>query len=398
MHTKYLIKSMLAAGCCALGAVGYAQETHKGPLTITRHLELQGSYDDNIFLRSSAGSATPLGSGIATLSHDLGFALDEKRTQASIGYTISLIQYDKFPGVNNAVHQEVTARLDHQPGERSAVGLSDDFKATTDPASSEFVDRARRNQNDADVHGEIGLGPSLFAALRVEHLLHYYYGQSTLAHLLNRKGLGVEPRVGYKLTEKTRVYGEYAYERMRYDYGTGATKDNDSNGFMVGAEGEFTSRIKGSVAAGAKMRSYLTSVSLMTGSQTIPAWDAQVTMDAPSDFGIVLALSRGPQEGLFNRFMVSTMETLAVNRPFGKFVTASVFGMLVSDAYPDYVALTTSKAKRADTTVQAGATLKWKPLSFLTVDGGFTLRQRASNYDVFDYTDHLTTLGVEAVY
>src|ERR1043166_4415756 len=172
----FLSAAAVLAVLAAFPRGALAQETHLGAITITRQAEIKGLYDNNIFLTSS----TTYASGIAQFSHDIGFAVDQKRTKAFAGYHIDLIQYDKFPGVNNAVNQEATAKLSHEPGKGSTLGASDDFKATNVPASSELVERVRRNENDAVITGETGLGPDLFVGADAGHTLHHYLVKSQI--------------------------------------------------------------------------------------------------------------------------------------------------------------------------------------------------------------------------
>ncbi len=364
-----------------------------GAATITRRAEVKGSYDTNIFLTS----ATPFTSGIATFTHDLGFTVESSRAKAEASYRILLIQYDRFPGVNNAVNQEAGAGFHYDAGPGTLLGATDAFKATTDPTSSELVERTRRNQNDVTVTAETGLGPTLFAGVDATHELHYYLA-SYLAEVLNRRQVGGTPRLGIKLTEKTRVYAEGEYVKTTYDRAGGAVKDNTTTRGHVVASGEFTPRIKGKVGAGVTMKRYDTSVTKLTNSDSLPSWDAQVTYEAPAAFTFVLAATRAPQEGVYNRFNITTATTLAVSHPLGKKLMGSAFGMLVGDAYPDLAAGASSTVKRADRTVQAGATLAYAALPWANLTGQFLQRTRDSNLDVFDYTDQVVAVSVDAAY
>jgi len=381
---------LLAAGPAALG---HAVETRLGPLTITRAATVKGSYDDNIFLSATNSVA----SGIATFTHDIGFAYETKRSKLTAGYEINLVQYDKLPGVNNAVNQDASLLWSHETGQGSSLGVSDDFKATNDPASSELVERTRRNENDAVVTAETGLGPDLFVGADAHHTLHNYLKRS-LGDLLNRKVVDVEPRLGYKVTEKLRIYAQGMYEKVGYESPVGAIKDNSSTGGLAVASGEFTPRLKGQVGAGAVMRTYVTSSTLMTNSVTLPTWNAAVTYEAPADITVTVALSQAANEGVYNRYNVSMLNMLQLSRPFSKKVMGSVFGMLIRDTYPDVAAGATSTTKRSDQTVQAGVTVDYAARAWLVIEAQFLLRNRDSNLDVFDYANQVVGLSLNAKY
>jgi len=386
----------------AAGAQGtaLATETRLGAFTLTRSVAVKGSYDTNIFLTSSSEYT----SGIATFSHDLGILYDQRRTRMSLEYDINVIQYDRFPGANNAVNQEASFTFHRETGPASALDASDDFKATNDPASSELVERTRRNQNDAIASFEAGLGPDLFAAVDLHHTLHYYL-QRSLGDLLNRKMIDVTPRVGYKITEKTRIYGEVTYEKVGYESPTpggvnltGNIKDNASTQVLAVASGEFTSRLKGKVGAGVLMKKYVNTVTTMTDSVTLPAWNATLTWEAPQDFAVNLVLSQTAQEGLYNRYNVSMLDMVQVSKPLTKKLIGSVFAMAVNDTYPDLAPNATSTVKRKDVTLQGGVTLDYTAREWLLVEASFLYRARNSNLDLFDYNDQVTGLSVEAKY
>lgn len=387
----------LAFGACG---AALATETHVGAFTLTREAAVKGSYDTNIFLTSSSEYT----SGIATFSHNLGILYDQRRTRVALEYDISVIQYDRYPGTNNAVNQEGSFDVRRETGPASVLTASDDFKATNDPASSELVERTRRNQNDAIGSFEAGLGPDLFAGVDLHHTLHDYLKQS-LGELLNRKLIDVTPRIGIKLTEKTRIYAEATYEKVGYESPTlggagiiGNIKDNSSNQVEVAASGEFTSRLTGKIGAGVLMKKYVNTVTTLTDSVTLPTWNAAVTWEAPADFTVVVALSQTAQEGLYNRFNVSMLNMVQVIKPLTKKLVGSCFAMAVLDTYPDLAPGATSTVKRKDTTVQGGLTLDYSARDWLVVEASFLYRARNSTLDLFDYNDQVTGLSVEAKY
>lgn len=378
----------------ALAQAGIAQETKIGAVTFTRGAEVKGSYDSNIFLQPGQPlSATPTASGVASFTADLGFALDLQRTQGYAGYLINVLQYDKFPGVNNAVNQSATLWFTYGSGQQSSLGLADQFEITTDPASSELIERARRNQNDVIGNAEFGFGRDLFLGVDFQHELHDYLNAS-LGQLLNRTMIDVAPMFGYKPTEKTKVLARFTYEQVAYDDLVGQIKNNTGKTIEAEASGKFTSRLEGRVAAGVTMKAYETSVTKLTNSETLPAWKLSLTWAAPAEMTVSLMSSQATQEGLYNRFNVSLLNMVSANRDFGKRVNVAVFGMVINDAYPDLAPGAVSAAKRKDTTIQGGGTLAWSPKLWLTVSLSYLHRARNSNLDVFDYTDDVTSVGI----
>jgi len=275
--------------------------------------------------------------------------------------------------------------------------IRDTFVATTDPASSELVERARRNRNDAGMDADFDIGPRLFLGLDVTHTTHYYMWDH-LADLLNRKEMSAGPSVGIRIGPKTRSYVRYAYQDIAYDFNL-STKDNLTHNILVGAEGEFGSRMTGTVEAGVFMRDYeTTSSTTMTDSITSPAARLEIEWAGPRDLKVSLMGSRGPREALFNRFYTSNTIGIGVSKEMKRRWTAGFLGSYGMDEYPDVLFLGTANEERKDGILQIGFNIGYDANEWLSVKASYLYRSRDSNLDEFDYDDRIASLGAHFDY
>lgn len=362
-----------------------------GPVSLTNHVGVVGLHDDNIYLSRSATA----GSAIGKLIYDLSLGLEGKQLRMTAGYGLEVLQYAEAPGTNNAVHQSAGLAGSCEFGKGKRIGLTDKFTATTDPASNELVERARRNQNDAAFKADFEIGPRLFLGLDAAHVTHYYM-RDRLADMLNRKETAGGPRVGVRIGPKTRSYVRYAYRDIAYDF-TGGTKDNLTHTIVAGAEGEFTSRLTGTVEAGVFLRDYAaTSSTRVTDSMTSPAAKLGLAWAGPGGVAVSLTGARGPQEGLYNRFYTSSTLGAGLSRTVKRW-KLGLLGSYGWDEYPDVVSGSTRNENREDGILQAGGSAGFQALKWLAVQGAVLYRSRESNQDEFDYSDTVVSLGIHLI-
>ena len=393
---------VLAAAALMVATAGYAkapaapQEQTRlkfGPVSALTHIYVEQAQDNNIYLTRTS----TVSSGIFQPGAGLMLGIFGKRGMVELDYDVRMLQYSVKPKTNNAVHQTAGLGAVYDFGMKRKVSLDDNFQSTTDPASNEVTARAHRNQNDVNGSVDWPLGKKAFVGVEVRDTIHVYM-KKELADIMDRNELGIGPRIGYDLSAKTRTFLKYDIGSVTYST-TAAGKDNSTGTILGGVEGELTSRITGRVELGVYSRKYDLSSTLMTNSQSSAAANAKVTWKAPEEITVVVMAARGPKEGIFNRFYVSTLGALDISKPFMKGeITPSLNAMFSNDQYPDTVAIGTEKFDRTDTIIQAGASIVWQAAKYAQVRGGYLYRSRASNVEIYKYTDGIGTVGLHLIY
>ncbi len=360
-----------------------------GDADVTPRAAIEEKYDDNIFLQPSAKRD----SQVVMLM--LGSSVVERgaRGKLALDYELSLLHYDRFTDVNDAIHQKVDGSAAYELANGGKVSVGNVFLMTTDPASSEQTARAARNQNDTTGRVELPLGARTFVGLSARNTIHVYT-QDPLRSELDRNELSGGPRLGYNLGDKTKTYVQYQYSTITYD--RSGTKNSVTHAVAVGAEGELTGRLTGVVEAGALRRSYSSSIPGDVNNETTPSAVARVKWAAPRGYAVSLSVSRRFEESTFNRYYRSNLAGVVVAKELGSRMSASVSGSYGYDEYPDDAldGTTGQSGKRADHLAQAGVNLTYRFPELLRLNVGYLHRNRDSNFDTFDYSDNVGTFSI----
>lgn len=393
---------LLLAAALAVAAHGAYADLQAGPAILKPRIALSGAFDDNIYLSASA----LVGSGILTASPGIGVWLANDRTQLVFDYQFDLIHYNHSSGVNDAQHQNVGLQFEHAFTEDAWAALGDTFRVTTDPASSEQVERAIRNQNDASVNAELPLGSVLFVGLAGSHTVIDYHTQF-YSDLLDRKEIAGGPRLGVSLSEKSRAYGYYRFNSVTYSNSqTGFFKDSTGGGAGLGLEGRLTPRTAIALETGLLMRTYTHTVTGDANTISTLGVNLKLTWTAPGDYVVYLAGGRMPQESLFTRFYFSNAGAVAVAKALGPQWGIEVSGSYGEDHYSaDFPVFTGgldafgfpafNLVRRLDRLGQAGLALTYQLYDNQRLRVKYLYRNRNSNLDVYDYKDNLVTVSAD---
>lgn len=385
--------AVAAAAMCCLASASLARGEGRGKsVRLDRRATLAIAYDDNIYL-----SPTATGSAIGRFDHDLGLSLAGKRSQLRLGYGLTVMRYNENYWVNNLFHQTGTFSAGYEFGDRKRIALEDRFEATTDPASSEEVQRARRNRNDGRLDLDLGLGRVLYLGAEARHVLHYYL-RDDMADLLNRKEVTAGPRIGFYVGPRTRLQARMRYQQITYD-NILSTRNSTTPSVLVGLNGNVTRRITGRIEAGVFMRSYeSTSSTMLTDAMTSPEMDVALEWKGRGETGASLTASRGPREAIFNRFYTGTTIALGFTKQMGRRWKASVLGSYEIDEYPDALFAGAGSEERRDTLTQAGVKVSYRPANAMELRAEYLYRGRDSNLYGFDYADNVLTGGLRVSY
>jgi len=398
----------------------------EGGIRILPRIGIAATMDSNIFLTSANPTSSPYetqSAWIAEPSVALGIRARGRKSLLQAGYELTPRIYSHAQNANNAVHQTaaLAAQIEYMPD--GLIGLDDQFRVTTDPATSEETRRALRNQNDAGFMFDLPVGSKFYAGIRVTDTIHHYRQSSTdfsrsLSDLFDRNELAAALRLGLRPTPKTKAYGFYRNVSVNFK---SASSYGDSTGSHVGAgiEGEITSRLTGIIEVNSMARSYKQAVageaaptaaagSTVTESSdyTTGGFTVSLKWEGPTGWSALVSGGRGFQESLFNRYSIQTGGTVAVTKELDKRFSVQVVGSYLADAYPNArsVAIqdptapggTSLKyARRADGNLSVGLNLSYHLIERQTLKLGYLMRQRSSNFSVYKYSDNQITLSAD---
>lgn len=386
-----------ALACLAAASPSLAQGNFKlGPVEVHPFLGIEERHDDNIYLTTGSETA----SGITQAGVGTNFVLKIKDRHAlNLGYKADLLSYANDSDNNNAVHQTVDFGLACKSPSGWTLNASDKFQDTTDQASSELTQRARRVQNDADVRltykSETGLG----GAVDVQHTVHNYL-RPALEVQLDRS----ESRAGveflYPVASKTRALVGYQYTVINYDKDASG-KDSTGHEASLGVQGDLLAKVTGLVKAGYTMRDYDdTVVGVKNDFQTASAL-VQVDWRPTERTQVTVAGTRNLAEATFatNRFYEATTGSIQVTQKIFNKWSAGVRASYENDRYPEATTIRAKTAKRADGIVQGGLNLDYDVQEWLKAGAFFQHRSRTSNFsDNFDYSNNIVGLNVKLAF
>ncbi len=398
-----LSRVLTATSVAALIALntGTASATMKyRNLKIDPFLGVTSVYDSNIYLKN----VNEKSSIITTFSPGVSFQLPVREHQFSLRYQADVISYTENPSLNNAIHNSVDAAA----ALKFPVGLNltvkDAYRSTTDPASAEQTERVKRNQNT--VAATLGYTISRYFTVSVtgSQLLHDYIQDSSLYALslkqqLSRRENEGNLEIGYNYSPKLSLLLDYAYGTVDYTYPPSTTGDRSSiyNQVRAGIRGKLTPKTTGEAKAGAKARKYNSSALESKDTTT-----SVVSLGTVTDFSertqLSLGVSRNLEESTFetNPYYTANVLTFGLTQKLMRNWKGTLTGLFEFDGYPEISS--SINDKREDSNLQGGLGLSYSAFEWLTVGGGYTVRDRNSNINSNDYTDHLVSVSAKLVF
>lgn len=361
-----------------------------GNVRVKPRITIEGKHDSNIFLSNTL----PQSAFILDAGPAIGMSVENKTLKFEAGYEFRLINYSRFQNVTNAQHHTLAASVNWEYMPDGKFGLDDLFMATTDPASSEFTQRARRGQNDLGVMFDVPFGSKLFIGGRMKHTI-VDYQTTALSLILDRNELLAGGRVGYQIGPKTKLYG---YARAS-NIGYWDNKLSNSNGTLAGAgiEGKISERITGQVEVGAISRKYSQTISGEPSEFNTGSTSVNVDWSAPRGFKVSVNANRNSNESAYARYNIGTNGGISVTKGIGKAWEAQILGSYGQDNYPNAKPDPTTLVlkRRVDTNFAAGVRLSYQLYAKNKLSLKYMHRGRSSNFDVYNYTDGVATLSTE---
>lgn len=367
------------------------QNIKLGPVDINPNVSMKQGYDSNIYLKADAPKSSMVNRSAAGVNAAVKFG---SRLDLKGGYTMEALSYSRQPNINNALHHLLNVSLDAKLPRNTVLVLKNDMAQTTDQATSQLIERAKRLQNtaalsvDSPLRGKFGFG------IDVQHTYHNY---DDLAYkMLDRSEMLAGFSVNYKLQPKTKVFLGYTYGDLRYveKNTTSNTRANDAtyNNVDLGITGSLGQKLVGTVKAGAQMRNYTNSLVVngvtAADKKTVAAYSAQVQWKPLDKTEVVYYGKRGNVESSYvaSRYYTSTLNDISASREVNKF-KVGVGANFETIQYPENT--NAAKGARVDENVSARLTVDYSVQKWLKAGFAYMYKNRASNESANEYKDNV---------
>jgi len=383
------MKNLIIAAVLLMPAAASAQQNIKfGNLEVNPFVSTQESYDSNIYLTKTQRKSAEINRSA------VGVNLVEKlgsRVDLMGGYNMELLSYSRATSINNAVHHNANiAAVGRMPKDITAT-LTDNYKQTTDQATSELTQRAKRIENTAGLVVEAPLRGQFGFAVAVQDTYNNYLSHTFAA--LDREESQVGFDVTYKLQPKTRAMFSYRYGNLIYqnsDFGNATTNNMD-----VGIVGDIAPKVVGTVKAGVQMRHYTRQLAGADDDITTGGYSVQALWKPMEKTEVILFAKRANVESTYatSRFYTSTLTDLSMSREVRKVKV----GLGLSYEAVQYPEKTNAfMPKRLDENASVRVTADYNIQKWLTASCGYTYKDRTSNEDAFEYKDNVVSVGLKA--
>lgn len=388
------MKNLIIAAVLLVPAAAGAQGNIKyGNLEINPFVSTMESYDSNIYLtqkerKSALINRTSAGVGLV---ENLGSRYDLKG-----GYNMELLGYSRETETNNAVHHNAEVAFMGKMPKNITVTVDDKWKQTTDQATTQETERAKRVENtmglivNSPLRGKFGFN------LAVQHVYNNYL--SNTLGTLDREDFQAGFDLDYKWQPKTKLFLSYRHGILNYQ--TGFTNDATYDNVEVGAMGQIAPKVQGVVKAGMQARKYDEDLNDAKNDATTMQYTAQAMYKPMEKTDMVLLAKRGNVETNYGdaRFYTSTLTDLTITREVRKVKVG--LGLSYEDVrYSDKNATTSATdKKRVDENASVRLTGEYNIQKWLKADGALTYKDRSSNFDNFEYKDTVLSLGLKAVF
>lgn len=387
-----------------------------GMMSLHPYYRFSEMYDSNIFLQprskvagnnANNNAAGPvLGSWIT--GSNLGVKLSLPMTEAhrfDLGYDFLWLAYSKDPDVNNAVHQKADGGYRYRGPMGVSGSVKNAYMNTTDPATSELTQRAKRWQNTFSADGEYApKGGNLFVGADAAHTTHKYIQHpdavtANLPALLNRYEQQFGVKGGWKLAPKTRLFTAYHRQLIHYSvFQAAPAKSNKAHMVDFGMEGVIAPKLTGQVQTGFQYREYdkapaATPITRVTRNWTL---GTKLTYKPMERCAWNLGLARNVQESTFgtSRFYISNTASLGMTHKLPYKLSAGLNASVGFDKYPETGTLGGVTRNRRDDLYQQDVALDYAIQEWMKTGIRYTHRQKHSVFsEQFNYDDHQTTLN-----
>lgn len=354
-------------------------------IKITPSISYTGEYDDNIFRTQSDKKSDY--ANIITPAIAVEAKPDKHEIKAR--YKADILRYSTYNNFDTERHlAELVSIFKFN---RVELRLNELFRRTDDFPSSELTSRLKRNENalgggfDIDLYRIWGVG--FDATWENTHYLRSDFD------FLSRNGYTYATNLYYRLTAKTRVFGEYDFVREIYEFDK--TRDNNRHRGLLGVRGDLTEKLSLTAKGGYERLAFHSDTRDDQDNFVVSIEGNYKPLDR---LQIALILSRSVQASTFanNAQYESFNSNLGITYAFTpKIMIIPRFSFGVdnyreSALNPD----NNTQENRLDYLLGAGLTIRYEPLKYIRLDGSYDYQGRKSNFGASDYDDNRVSFKV----
>jgi hypothetical protein len=357
-------------------------------LELTPYLGLQSQTDDNIYLQQNS----PKSSMINSVTPGLDLLFPMGNNQLGLKWHSDLIEYTENPSLNNTMNNylDLSGKYNFPVG--LFVNFGNEWIATTDPLTTELIQRTKRIQNNFISEVGYKFAEKYTVKAGFSQTLHDYIDETFKQPLNRRESLG-SAELAYNISPKTSVVADYGMGQIDYAF---ASNLNSSkfNQYLVGLKGQLTTKTLGQVKFGAREKKYndLTGKDISLGILEV----ATVT-NFTDNTSLSLSANRSDVESTFtnNNYYITTLGSLGLNQRIYKNWNLAFNGTYAVDGYPN---ASIGDEEREDQYVNTSLALNYEAMKWLTISATFNYKNRDSNFDIYDYVDDVFGLSAKLTY
>jgi hypothetical protein len=393
--SSFLIQLLIILSIPAFSGVLLAQQKpnlHIGTLEFHPYASVKQTYDSNIFLEpkneENDDYITDIILGIETKMPLIPQREDDFILKTS--YQADIFEYYDEKKQDRVDHT-VRGTLDFKFTSDFRLRLKDSYKKTADPPDSEKVSLEKRYRNIFD---------AILSYEREKIKLEGGYRLSRddykELNTLDKDDTMFTGIIFYRIFPKTSILAEYNYGLIEYD--TDQT-NSDSNYYQIraGVTGDLLPKLTGTVKAGYRRVDYDQSGKNDFSGFTLFG-DTRYTVTERTL--INLSVERTSEESSYstNSHFTSTEIGIKVNHQFLERLGLNSGAFYRWNRYPDETTEDSKTEKRKDKIggVNIGAKYEIKEWLFVTAD--YEYKRRTSNFPIFEYRDHKTSVSILAMF
>ena len=341
-------------------------------------------HDSNIF----GGATGEISSMVYRMSPSLSFNSSvTPQTFVSASYNFNFDQVEDRPLNKSLTSHFLRGRIAHSIHERSTIDFNASYSAVENPES--LLAGVPLNTDQSFNSSQVDFTYTGTLSQRTGFTFKgrnstFAYDLTNLANQLDRNEFLIGLSADYAYAEATKILGEYRFQDVAYDSG-GASKDKNSNYFLVGFDHAPSEKMSFSFRAGMETRS-------RSGAPDDDAPYAEIT--GSYEYGKGSFLSAGYIRTIEENSNVDIYTDVEVNRFFVNLqhaITPQVFGSMLYNIEPSVLkGRATVSPDRDEVTQRVGFALTYRPARHWLVAGTIDL-------DITDSDDNNRDLERERI-
>ena len=367
------------------GVSSAARGFRVGPLRIHPALSVKEEYESNV----SQSATDEQDDFLTIIIPGLALELPVGRHRFIGGYRAEFLNFADLSDQDTTHHIATLGMSLDFPG-GLLVKLDDQFKKTSEPpASSDLTGRVESLQNSLASSVEYSLTDRY--SIGLNHSLNYVDFEEEVNEFLNR----FENRIGltgfYRIFPKTALLLDYTYGRI--DHINNAERDSNSHFIQMGLRGKVTAKLGTLFKIGWQIReSEEPDRRDFSGLVTSGTWTFQMT----SRTTWTLLTERRLVESSFanNDFFKSLVGTLGLAHAFGPKISLKADVTVGLNDYPRKATVGTKTDERQDFLLGVGVGVTYTFRRWLSVALDYSFNRRDSNFGLFDFDDHRSSISL----